>query len=440
MVHEVIIIGAGAAGLAAARRLVRRSGEILVLEARERVGGRVWSHNAAADTPGELGAEFIHGRAALTYALLREAGLSWNEVQGERWHRSADGMLEREDDSFASDAALFDRLDALHRDVSVRDYLADVARDPAQRPRAEAALAFIEGFDAADPELASARAIAAEWRSGVDATAARPLPAYGPLFEFLREGCVSAGVVFHFATAVERIAWSVDGVTVVARNRGGTRDTFHARCCIVTLPAGVLRYTGDRAVIFDPPLPSDKERALGAIETGHVVKVVLWFRTRFWERFDGGCYRDAAFLHADNDLFATYWTSFPRPTGLVAAWVGGPKSAALGGRDERALVDGALRGFGSLFGEERAARDALVAGAAHDWRTDPYARGAYSYLRVDGGDARATLAAPLAGALFFAGEATALDGQSGTVNGALETGERAAAQAAAVLRNGEVAD
>jgi monoamine oxidase len=97
------------------------------------------------------------------------------------------------------------------------------------------------------------------------------------------------------------------------------------------------------------------------------------------------------------------------------------------------LIERALEGFGAVFKEPALAREAFESGGVHDWSRDPFARGAYSYLAVNGGDARARLAAPVDDTLFFAGEATASDGQGGTVNGALETGERAAHEAAAAL-------
>jgi monoamine oxidase len=89
-----------------------------------------------------------------------------------------------------------------------------------------------------------------------------------------------------------------------------------------------------------------------------------------------------------------------------------------------------------LFGEPALAREEFEGGMMHDWGRDPFARGAYSYVAVGGGDARAALAAPVDDTLFFAGEATSNDGQGGTVNGALETGERAAREAAIALGAG----
>ena len=187
-------------------------------------------------------------------------------------------------------------------------------------------------------------------------------------------------------------------------------------------------------MVFDPALPAEKRGAIEHLEMGHATRVALWFRTPFWERVREGRYRDAAFFRSLGQPFTAYWTQVPVRSELIVAWAGGPKSTALSGASERELIGRALEGFGTLLGEHALARAEFEGGAVHDWTRDPFARGAYSYVTVGGGDARATLATPLDDTLFFAGEATSTDGQGGTVSGALETGERAAREAAEALR------
>lgn len=399
----------------------------MVLEARERAGGRVLSQAGPGDASVELGAEFIHGDASLTYDLLREAGLAWDDVEGERWEATAPGVLRRRDDSFAADPALFDALDTLG-DLSVDEYFRRFADDRAMRPRIEAARGFIEGFDAADPRIASARGIAAEWRSGVDERIARPHESYRGLVDYLVQSARGYGAEFLFGATVARVVWDGEGVTVAFRDARGAPGALRARACIVTLPVGVLRDKGVSALTFDPPLPPAKRAALQAIETGDAVRVILWFRSRFWESIDDARYREAAFFQAQGDPFTVYWSAMPRRSNAIVAWSGGPNAAALRDLTESERIDRALGGFGTLFDAATLARREFVEGAAHDWHKDPFARGAYSYLAVGGSGAREVLAAPVAGRLFFAGEATALDGESGTVNGALKSGERAAGE------------
>ncbi len=433
MQFDAIVIGAGAAGLAAARRLAADSLRVAVVEARERVGGRAFTvPTARVLTPAELGAEFIHGVGEQTHALLREDGTAAVDLDGEAWACAAGGSLEPEHDDFTSAAAIFERAESLPHDESVDEFLRRFEGDVSGRRWAWAARRFVEGFDAADPAIASARAIAHEWRSGVDARSARPIGGYARMFQRLKSVCETAGTSIRLSAIVRRIAWQRGAVTI---ETGGPGDVLYARTAVVTLPAGVLQAAEDHGgVVFDPPLPNSKREALSRIISGDVVKVALWFRTPFWESVDGGRYRDAAWFRCERAPFAVYWTQLPVRTELVMAWTGGPGATALRGAGPDELVERARDGFGAMLGATATARAEFEAGFTHDWGADPYARGAYSYLAVGGESARAALAQPLDETLFFAGEATSTNGQGGTVNGALETGERAAAEVVRCLK------
>lgn len=430
---DAIVIGAGAAGMAAARALARRSQRVIVLEARARVGGRVFSLPIVGHDPlAELGAEFIHGRAPETIRLLHEAGVSSVSTgAGEAWTCDRNGELQLEADEFWELAELFDRAHSLAADESVEQVLRRFEGDPAIRKKVEWARAFVEGFDAADPAVASARAIADEWRSGVDSTSARPVGGYRPLVTLLRNTCIAAGAELRLSTRVRRISWRDRVVTIDAVNQLTQQaQTVRAQIAIVTLPVGVLQQRAkDLAIAFDPELPPNKHAALQSIVMGPVVKVALWFRTAFWERLRAGRYRNGAFFRCEGQTFATYWTQLPVRSELIVAWAGGPKASALRGLSAEELIARARDGFGNLFDEGHLTQREFEGGAMHDWAADPFAYGAYSYVAVGGGNARGELAAPVGRSLFFAGEATATDGQGGTVNGALETGKRAAAQA-----------
>ena len=433
---DVIVIGAGAAGLAAARSLAGKSLRVIVLEARDRAGGRAWSApTARAAVAAELGAEFIHGPAPQTMALLRDAGTGAVDTGGESWTSCENGDLRRDgDDVRSAGADILEGARELAGDESVDRFLRRFEDNDATRETAEAARAFVEGFEAADPALASVRAIADEWRSGVDFATARPLGGYRPMFEHLRNVCAAAGVQSCLSTVVQRISWRRGSIAVDVQSSSAESRTIRARAAIVTLPVGVLRHSGDETeVAFDPDLPAVKRDALSSIEMGHVVKVALWFRTAFWERVRDGRYRDSGFFRCEGQPFPAYWTQMPVRSELIVAWAGGPKATALSGASQEDRIGRALNGFGALFGEPALAREEFEGGVMHDWSHDPFARGAYSYVAVGGGDARAALAAPVDDTLFFAGEATSNDGQGGTVNGALETGERAAREAAKAL-------
>jgi len=407
---DVVIIGAGAAGLAAAEALTRAGRSVLVLEARERVGGRVWTRSMPGlDLPVELGAEFIHGAAKATFSLLRKTRS--DAVASGRAQRYAEGTHLRPVDSFAlAQKAMQDSSLLRESDLSFSDYLARRRLDPRTRTFARM---MVEGFDAADPARASARAIAEEWGGGDALLGSQPRPrrGYGPLLEWLARRIVARRGRLRMSSAVREVRWKRGLVEVV-----GDEFRFAGEKAIVTLPLGVLQ---SRAVRFFPDLR--KQKALKHLASGPVIKAALRFPSAFWEKRHPG----VAFFHSPRAAFPTFWTPLPARAPLLVAWAGGPKAEQLAGKD---ALPAALASLKSIFGRIEEPDAAYV----HDWRADPFARGAYSYVLVDGHDARRLLAEPLEDTLYFAGEATNLEGEAGTVSGALQSGERAARE---VLRS-----
>ena len=324
---DVIVIGAGAAGLAAARYLAEHSLRTIVVEARDRVGGRAWSDSAkSGPVTAELGAEYIHGPAPETLALLREMRGAHVDVGDDSWDFDGAELHPRGDD-FVAAAAIFEPARSLPNDVSVEQYLHRFDGDESMRATVDAARAFVEGFEAADPADASARAIADEWCSGVDDDVARPLGGYRPVLEHLRDACEAAGARFMLSTSARRIVWSPGNVEIETVAANGEAGTLRARAAIVTLPVGVLRHAGDAtAIAFEPELPAAKREALEHIEMGHAVRVGLWFESAFWENLRDGRYRDAAFFRTKQLAFTAYWTQVPIRSRLIVAWVGGPKA------------------------------------------------------------------------------------------------------------------
>jgi monoamine oxidase len=156
-----------------------------------------------------------------------------------------------------------------------------------------------------------------------------------------------------------------------------------------------------------------------------VVKVVLQFRTAVWETLQGGRYAGAAFFHAPGRSFPTFWTALPLHAPLLVAWAGGAHAERLAALTPPELIERALLDAAQLFPDGDLGRT-WVGAWTHDWQSDPFARGAYSYVLTGGEDANRALAEPVARTLYFAGEATDDSGGATTVSGALTSGRRAA--------------
>ena len=427
---DVLILGAGAAGLAAAAELAAAGHSALLLEARDRVGGRAWTRNEPDfPIPIEMGAEFIHGRAAATFDLLRKAGLAAMDAPESHWSLR-DGKLEpMEERAFENIQQAMQRADILgRRDTSFENFLRRGTKYGLSAEECAFARMFVEGFDAADPALVSAHSIAEEWRSGgaADSPQFRPTGGYGALFTALVRRIGGSSVQLRLQTNIRTVKWRRGAVEMRGSTLGRPFQA-NARRAIVTLPLGILQLRAGvpGAVRFNPSL-SAKRQALKYLAAGPVLKVMMRFRSAFWEELDRSRYRDAAFFHAPGFEFPTFWTALPLRAPMLIAWVGGPGAARMSNASEAQIVHRAVQCLKAIFGRRCDAAAQLEAAWCHNWQRDPLARGAYSYITAGGAGAREKLAAPLDETLFFAGEAADVAGEAGTVAGALQSGTSAA--------------
>jgi monoamine oxidase len=415
---------------------------VIVLEARDRIGGRVFTvRDARLAAPVELGAEFVHGEAPLLRALLAEAGLTAYDIGGD--HRTArGGRLSATAPWDAIDRVLA-RIPARGADLSCAAFFAGLrGRVPAREIRE--ARRFVESFHGADAADLSARSIApgpGERASEAALHSARVLGGYDQVPGFLARGL---GAELRLRAPVATIEWRRGRVELSLRSGARRPSRVSARAAVVTVPVGVLAAPprGLPGLRLDPDPPA-RRRAIQSVAMGTVTRLAIAFRTAPWslngsDDHHGDRLGKLSFLHMPRGDFNVWWTAYPLESPLAIAWSGGPRGAAC----DHALDDSGKRAVRSRAIAElaaaldvapRAVSSRIEASWIHDWQHDPWSRGAYSYARVGGAGAARALSRPIEATLFFAGEATDVGGGTGTVEGALASGQRAARQVARAL-------
>lgn len=440
---DVIIIGAGAAGLAAARALEAQRRAVLVLEARDRVGGRVRTlRDPQLPVPIELGAEFLHGAPERLFALAAEAGEVACEVDGVRW-RIGEGRVSTLPDFWERLGRVMHRVreEMPDADGPLRQAVRDALGRRELVDERKLALQFIQGFHAADPARASAKTLVEDgpWDDEPSRRMHRVLGGYDRLLQQLAtplRGEIRLNAV------VEHVAWRPGEVRVRYRDAADVRHAAVARAVVVTVPVGVLQAPrGAKGhITFAPAIPALRS-ALRGVGSGDVVRIAVQVREPFWERAELSPHlaprerETLTFLHTDDDTLPVWWTTHPVRASLLVGWVGGPAATRLTRqlpRGDRPLRAAARRAVIAALSRQLRRPRSWVAGQVervwmHDWVRDPFARGAYSFPLVGGGDSGKALERPIAGTVAFAGEAWAPDGDNATVHGAIASGERAAA-------------
>ncbi len=413
---QTIVVGAGIAGLSAARRIAEAGRRVLVLEAQERIGGRLLTlEQPSLALPIELGAEFVHGRPPDLLALIAEAGLRLYELNGDHFCFES-GRLGRceQEEAFS---VLTEMESYRGPDISFADYL----RDRDVSPRAwQKATGYVEGFNAAYAGDISVEGLIRQ-QQAEDAIEGDRLfrirEGYLKLAEYQWRKCAQAGAVLRCGAPVERVEWSRGVVSLTTR----AGEVFHAEQAVIAVPLGVLQ----AQTIAFAPVPNAALQAVRLLAMGNVNRLVLHFRERFWAADPERA--KLSFLFADSGEPRTWWTPFPNQAPTLTGWAGGRQAdqAPEGGARVTAALEQLARVFGAT---PEGLRRALESWHLHDWQHDPWTRGAYSYPRVGGANASAALSQPVDSTLFFAGEHTDVSGHWGTVHGGYRSGLRAAAQ------------
>ncbi len=418
--YDVVVVGAGMAGLTAARTLAEAGLKVLVVEAQDRIGGRIWTRHMG-DEAIELGAEFIHGRPPELWALIEEAGLETYERGGARVCFE-DGTL---NDCGGKMDNVFGRLEKLKDfrgpDISFAEYLDREQTPPEERG---SIIGYVEGFNAADHREVSAASLGAQQKAE-DADGSdhnyRLRGGYDQLPRYLSERITEFGGKVLTGTPVKEIRWEQGRAEIVS-----DLWSFRATHVIVTLPLAVLQ--SGKVNIF--PRPHQILEAAKRLRMGQARRFTLLFAERFWDDLPPQpALSEMSFLFASSEMPPVWWTAHPETSHTITGWVGGPRSAALTGMDAKALCDKACTTLARIFGLRRQRIQELLKGCyTHDWQHDRFSLGAYSYVATGGLDASRQMTEPVAETLFFAGEHTDITGHWGTVHAAMRSGLRAAEQ------------
>ncbi len=338
MEKRVVIIGAGAAGLTAARMLARKRVAVQVLEARDRIGGRIHTvRSPIGNLLIELGAEFVHGERNATWDFIRRAGLETNEVPDRHW-QFAGGRLSEAADFWDQLETVFGRINPAVPDQDFQSFLDQAGSMDEQA--SPLAFEFVEGFHAAAADRIGTHALAkAEQASESDGGTHqfRIRRGYGALLEGMADELQHRAVKIHAKTVARSVRWEPGQVEITADTPAGS-ESFQAFCALITVPLGVLQAAD--GIGFEPRL-TDKEAAIRGLAMGAVVKLTLQFKERFWPVENFG------FIHCQDTLLPTWWADARGP--LLTAWVGGPRAEALSREEERTIEKEALRTLSAMF-------------------------------------------------------------------------------------------
>lgn len=425
---KIVVVGAGAAGLLAALDLARAGNEVTILEARCRAGGRIYSLDPDEfGYPAQGGAEFVHGPAPLTREIAEEAGMTLSPRRGEVWNVRGDAITQ-DGGIVGWMAAVSEKLIALERDMTIAEFLTTYFGGKAHAELRRAVERMVEGYDAADPRLASTFGLRDEWMFDGFGETLKIKEGYGALIRFLETQCRESGVGIRLNRKVTRIEIR-DGK---ARLDCADGEAHEAHKVVVTVPLPLIT-----EIDYLPAQP-EKIAAARNIGFGGVIKFLLKFKTRWWIGAQG---QDLSrmFILRTRERIPVWWTQYPLESPVLTGWLSGPKAQTYFEAPPQDVLAMALASLAKSFGTSvQALKDELVASKIVDWPADPNARGAYSYATLATKAARQELRRPVDGILFFAGEGLYTGKEAGTVEAALASG-REAARAVAIAADNQAA-
>ena len=418
---DVIVIGAGMAGITAARDLARDGYSVVVLEARDRIGGRVFTQYDFCEQPVEGGAEFIHGESAATLPEAREAGLSFRgSPQMRRTAFNLGGgthwlpLVCMHPETWACASMRKNIVNTAAPDLTAREFIEKHGYRGRARMLTE--MTFLQHLPGGVDDVGVLGFIDDGVMDLQMRFNRRVVEGYAALPRSLAEG-----LDIRLNAVVEEIDWDDESVRVRLQNG----DLLEARAAVSAMPVGVLK---SDAIRFKPGLPESKRWALTKIEMGPILKILLHFEKRFWPGW-------MEMVACSTGPINLYWTVFRSGDALpdvMTAYCLGPRAEALSAQSDEQALETVMSDLKRLFPKSDPRR-ALVNHRIINWAKDPFARGGYTYLRPGGLGARAKLRATDTGALFWAGAGTESSPVSELVETAYLSGRRAAREVSALL-------
>ena len=423
--YDVIIIGAGAAGLIAALEIAETGRSVAVIDAKEQSGGRIRTFSLENNYPFELGAEFVHGKLPVTLELAKKAVLETLDVKGRIWQKK-DGELNEQEDFIEDFSDLQKKFKQLKEDITVEEFLNNYLQGKQFENLRFTLQNYVEGYYAADIKKASTFALRDELTKADDEQY-RFKNGYQNLVEYLETECKKNGVEFFFSEPVWQLHWQKNKVEAITE-----KGSYLAKKAIVTVPIGVLQTEG---ITFSPSLPHIKEAAK-QLGFGHVVKVNLWFEKAFWEdkTINGNKnFDDLNFLFSE-EIIPTWWTQHPAKEPILTGWLGGPKAEMLQTKSEEEIIQKAIRSLSGIFNLDVIHLSQLLKKAKfYNWSADSDFNGAYSYAVLNGEKLMQRILQPVEGTIYFAGEGLHHGNEIGTVEAALQSGRTVSRQLVAVF-------
>jgi Monoamine oxidase len=429
---DVLIVGAGVAGLAAAADLSLAGARVRVIEARDRIGGRVLTVQPPnLEIAVELGAEFVHGRPTETFDLIESSGLTAARIDGQPWCSNHSGIARC--NFWEHIEKVLNAMKTASPAQSFQQFIDRLRDSEISAEDKRAACKYVRGFHAAHPHEISVQSLieGIKAEESIDGDSQFRLPqGYDRIVLALKQKCDPAKTHFDLNNEVRSINWR-GGLVEVNGNAAGRDISYSASRILITLPLGLLQKADERTIVsFNPPLLS-KTDALSKLRVGHVIRVTFVFRTRFWDdmKAEGRSLSNMTFLFSEDEVFPTWWTVQPLKAPVLTAWAPAEAAERLSHLPDHEICEQAIQAAARVLHTPlEFCREQLLTAYTHNWQTDHYSGGAYSYVAEGGSEVQRELAAPISGTLFFAGEATNFAGHHGTVHGAIATGHRAAGE------------